>query len=98
MFQLQINIWSKHLYNTPTQGDLIHILAMTNTINRDNSDSTTKCSSVDHQASSIQGQRAAYKRPELISYGDVRDVTLGPTVGFGESGGGPFCAEGVNCP
>ena len=42
--------------------------------------------------------RAAYQKPELICYGDVRDVTLGPTVGFGESGGGPFCAEGVNCP
>ena len=39
-----------------------------------------------------------YQAPNLISYGDVRDVTLGPTTGFGESGGGPFCAEGVNCP
>ena len=28
----------------------------------------------------------AYESPELICYGDVRDVTLGPTVGTGESG------------
>lgn len=28
----------------------------------------------------------AYEKPVLIAYGDVRDVTLGPTAGFGESG------------
>ena len=27
-----------------------------------------------------------YETPELICYGDVRDVTLGPTPGFAESG------------
>lgn len=27
-----------------------------------------------------------YNTPVLIEYGDVRDVTLGPTVGIGESG------------
>lgn len=27
-----------------------------------------------------------YKKPVLTCYGDVRDVTLGPTPGFGESG------------
>jgi len=27
-----------------------------------------------------------YEKPELIFYGDVRDVTLGPTFGGGESG------------
>ena len=42
--------------------------------------------------------RRPYQAPELMRYGDVRDITMGPTVGFGESGGGPFCAEGVNCP
>ena len=42
--------------------------------------------------------RRPYQAPELMHYGDVRDITMGPTVGFGESGGGPFCAEGVNCP
>lgn len=29
-----------------------------------------------------------YETPVLISYGDVRDVTLGGTLGFGESGAG----------
>lgn len=29
-----------------------------------------------------------YETPELISYGDVRDITLGGTFGFGESGAG----------
>lgn len=28
----------------------------------------------------------SYEKPVLISYGDVRDVTLGPTIGGGESG------------
>ncbi len=28
----------------------------------------------------------AYEAPVLVHYGDVRDVTLGPTVGIGESG------------
>lgn len=68
--------------------------------------STKIDNSVDYESSSRDRQltqacapmRAVYVRPELICYGDVRDVTLGPTVGFGESGGGPFCAEGVNCP
>lgn len=27
-----------------------------------------------------------YEKPTLIAYGDVRDVTLGPTIGEGESG------------
>ena len=27
-----------------------------------------------------------YETPLLVSYGDVRDVTLGPTAGLGESG------------
>lgn len=30
--------------------------------------------------------KKGYETPELICYGDVRDVTLGPTVGTGESG------------
>ena len=41
-----------------------------------------------------------YETPVLVSYGDVRDVTLGPTGGVGESGceferransGAPIC-------
>ncbi len=31
-------------------------------------------------------RKRRYKAPVLIEYGDVRDVTLGPTVGIGESG------------
>lgn len=34
-----------------------------------------------HSASKL-----AYESPVLIHYGDVRDITLGPTVGIGESG------------
>ncbi len=28
----------------------------------------------------------AYETPILVCYGDVRDITLGPTAGIGESG------------
>jgi len=31
-----------------------------------------------------------YEKPVLICYGDVRDITLGPSPGFGESGAGVF--------
>jgi hypothetical protein len=31
--------------------------------------------------------RRAYSRPRLRRLGDVRDFTLGPTPGIGESGG-----------
>jgi hypothetical protein len=30
--------------------------------------------------------RKAYESPCLVRYGDVRDVTLGPSPGVGESG------------
>ena len=30
----------------------------------------------------------AYETPTLIAYGDVRDITLGGTLGMGESGAG----------
>lgn len=29
-----------------------------------------------------------YKKPELISLGDIRDVTMGGSPGFGDSGSG----------
>jgi len=32
--------------------------------------------------------RKAYETPRLLCYGDVRDVTLGGTLGEGESGAG----------
>ena len=31
-----------------------------------------------------------YEKPVLICYGDVRDITLGPSPGAGESGAGVF--------
>ncbi len=56
-------------------------------------------SSVAHPARAAQAASLRpYSAPVLLEYGDVRDVTMGPTVGFGESGGGPQCALGVNCP
>ena len=34
-----------------------------------------------------------YEKPVLICYGDVRDITLGPSIGIGESGiSPPFAA------
>jgi hypothetical protein len=53
---------------------------------------------VEHKTGGNMKPRRLYQAPELISYGDVRDITMGPTVGFGESGGGPFCSEGDVCP
>ena len=31
-------------------------------------------------------RRKPYQKPRLIHHGDVRDVTMGPTPGIGESG------------
>ena len=31
-----------------------------------------------------------YEAPQLVCYGDVRDVTLGGSIGLGESGSTPF--------
>jgi len=40
-----------------------------------------------------------YEKPVLQSYGDVRDITLGPTVGEGESGCAIFFRSGPGgCP
>lgn len=40
-----------------------------------------------------------YEKPVLVAYGDVRDITLGPTVGGGESGcEGLFRPGGGGCP
>lgn len=38
----------------------------------------------DAEVQSLASQ--SYEKPVLIAYGDVRDVTLGPTPGLGESG------------
>ena len=41
----------------------------------------------------IRIKQNTYEAPVLVFYGDVRDVTLGPTLGGGESG-----CEGVFRP
>lgn len=38
------------------------------------------------QPQANQAKVKTYETPVLISYGDVRDITLGPTLGGGESG------------
>ena len=40
------------------------------------------------EAKSVDDQ--CYEKPVLICYGDVRDITLGPSPGAGESGAGFF--------
>ena len=42
-----------------------------------------------------KGAVKAYEKPVLIAYGDVRDITLGPTVGEGESGCALFFRSGA---
>jgi hypothetical protein len=45
------------------------------------------------------GTEKAYEKPVLIAYGDVRDITLGPTLGEGESGCAFFQQSGPGgCP
>ena len=39
-----------------------------------------------------------YQKPVLIAYGDVRDVTLGPTLGGGESGNSNTRCDRGNSP
>lgn len=49
-------------------------------------------------------QLAEYEKPVLISFGDVRDITLGPTLGTAESGcagvfrPGSGLPPGTTCP
>ena len=46
-----------------------------------------------HGENPLQGaQHKPYQKPVLVVYGDVRDVTLGPSLGIGESGN-----AGVRC-
>ena len=35
-----------------------------------------------------QENKKLYQKPELVSLGDIRDVTMGGSAGFGDSGGG----------
>lgn len=49
-----------------------------------------ECQSADSIRSENELINLAYEKPVLIAYGDVRDITLGPSPGFGESGAGVF--------
>ena len=61
---------------------------MTNSKNIDKCDSSVgaKINQQSEESESI----LVYEKPELICYGDVRDITLGPSPGTGESGAGTF--------
>jgi len=51
----------------------------------------TASESVENTKSEIsKGVTDRYEKPILVCYGDVRDITLGPSPGFGESGAGVF--------
>jgi len=39
-----------------------------------------------------------YEKPVLVSYGDVRDITLGPTLGTTESGCAGVFRPGAGIP
>ena len=45
-----------------------------------------KCEPEQSKAQEMDVEIKSYEKPVLISYGDVRDITLGPTIGEGESG------------
>lgn len=55
-------------------------------------DESTALQKIGETSSSIESSKPKkpYEKPELICYGDVRDITLGPSPGFGESGAGVF--------
>lgn len=47
----------------------------------------------------LKGARKTYVKPVLECFGDVRDITLGPTFGAGESGcEGIFKVGAGGCP
>ncbi len=62
-------------------------------MSKQNSEAAEGLSGVSQQVSQRVTQKSVsvnikkgYETPVLAYYGDVRDVTLGPTVGIGESG------------
>lgn len=57
----------------------------TNTINAD-IEITQSEGIATQESASVQHQKRHYTTPRLTCYGDVRDITLGPTIGVGESG------------
>jgi len=51
------------------------------------------------KSNKLEANNRPYEKPELVFYGDVRDVTLGPTFGGGESGcEGIFRVGPGGCP
>lgn len=46
----------------------------------------------------IGADNQPYQKPVLVVYGDVRDVTLGPTLGGGESGNAATRCDRSNVP
>lgn len=53
-----------------------------------NTNSESTVSVTDADSADIKCHVKAYETPILIAYGDVRDITLGGTLGAGESGAG----------
>ena len=49
-------------------------------------------------SSILENELRPYEKPLLVSYGDVRDVTLGPTLGGGESGNADTRCDRGNIP
>ena len=53
----------------------------------------------EHGKNPLQGaQHKPYQKPVLVVYGDVRDVTLGPSLGIGESGNAGTRCDKANIP
>jgi len=42
------------------------------------------------ETEALKNNQLFYEKPVLKCYGDVRDITLGPSPGVGESGAGVF--------
>jgi len=77
---------------------------MTSEMKKRAESSNTDQSLVETVSSQAQQQKPSYVKPELVAYGDVRDITLGPTLGTTESGcagvfrPGSGLPPGTTCP
>lgn len=70
---------------------------MTN--NKDNlKHSSAEAVGASAEAIDLGNDNKAYEKPVLICYGDVRDITLGPTTGTGESGCAAIFRPGPGFP
>ncbi|MGB1254012.1 MAG: lasso RiPP family leader peptide-containing protein [Candidatus Promineifilaceae bacterium] len=41
-------------------------------------------------------KKSPYVKPQLIRYGNIRDITLGPSLGVGDSGMGDLSMKGFS--